>query len=330
MTGRASNMDKLVSLPLCEQCKTEYGGWAGLREELRQLGCGGVEGIWNGGEIPADFPSDLAVGYHLAFQADWLDFFREDKAALVRKFGSLDAARSFYGGWGPAHLMQFYRDDLARAKALGVRYVVFHVTDVSIEETYTYQWEHTHREVIDTAADVVNDLLAGETGTFEFLMENQWWPGFTMTDPDQTAYLLDAVRYPRKGIMLDTGHLLNTNPDLHSEGEGVAYIHSILDAHGDLCRYIRGFHFNRSLSGDYVHAHTGMLPPLPQEYMERFAVGYQHVLRIDQHRPWTNLTVRSLVERVQPAYLTHELSAANRTARYRAVERQMHLLAGAV
>ena len=161
-------------------------------------------GIWNGGEIPADFPSDLAVGYHLAFQADWLDFFREDKAALVRKFGSLD----------------------------------------------------------------------GETGTFEFLMENQWWPGFTMTDPDQTAYLLDAVRYPRKGIMLDTGHLLNTNPDLHSEGEGVAYIHSILDAHGDLCRYIRGFHFNLSLSGDYVHAHTGMLPPLPQEYMGCLVSGF--------------------------------------------------------
>ena len=48
MTGRASNMDKLVRLPLCEQCNTEYGGLAGLQEELRQLGCGGVEGIWNG------------------------------------------------------------------------------------------------------------------------------------------------------------------------------------------------------------------------------------------------------------------------------------------
>lgn len=321
-------MDKLVSLPLCEQCRAAYGGWAGLQEDLRLLGCNGVEGIWNGGEIPPDFPGGLAVGYHLVFHADWLDFFREDRAALIRKFGSLDAARSFYGGWGPAHLIRFYQDDLARAKALGARYVVFHVTDVSIEETYTYQWEHTHREVIDAAAGIINDLLAGETGEFEFLMENQWWPGFTMTDPDQTAYLLDMVRYPRKGIMLDTGHLLNTNPALRSEGEGITYIHRVLDAHGNLCRYIRGFHFNQSLSGSYVHAHTGMLPPLPREYMERFAMGYQHVLRIDQHRPWTNLEVKSLVERIQPLYLTHELSAPNRTARYRAVERQMHTLAG--
>ena len=156
-------MYKLVSLPLYEQCISGCSGWAGLRKELQQLGCDGVEAIWSGTEIPKGFPRGLAVGYHLAFQADWLDFFREDKTALIRKFGSLDAARSFYGGWGPAHLMQFYRDDLARAKALGVRYIVFHVTDVSIEETYTYQWEHTHREVIDTAAGIINDLLAGES-----------------------------------------------------------------------------------------------------------------------------------------------------------------------
>ena len=321
-------MYKLVSLPLYEQCISGCSGWAGLRKELQQLGCDGVEAIWSGTEIPKGFPRGLAVGYHLAFQADWLDFFREDKTALIRKFGSLDAARSFYGGWGPAHLMQFYRDDLARAKALGVHYIVFHVTDVSIEETYTYQWEHTHREVIDTAADIINDLLAGETGTFEFLMENQWWPGFTMTDPEQTAYLLDAVHYPKKGIMLDTGHLLNTNPDLRSEREGVAYIHSVLDAHGDLCRYIRGFHFNQSLSGTYVRAHTGVLPALPQEYIQRFAVGYQHILHIDQHRPWTEPAVGSLVERVQPVYLTHELSAVSWAGRYRAVEGQMHILQG--
>ena len=128
--------------------------------------------------------------------------------------------------------MRFYRDDLARAKALGAHYVVFHVTDVSIEETYTYQWEHTHREVIDTAAEIINGLLAGGSWPFEFLMEKLWWPGFTMTDPEQTAYLLDAVRYPKRGIMLDTGHLMNTNPDLRSEAEGGAYNHSVLGAYG--------------------------------------------------------------------------------------------------
>ena len=62
-------MYKLVSLPLYEQCISGCSGWAGLRKELQQLGCDGVEAIWSGTEIPKGFPRGLAVGYHLAFQA---------------------------------------------------------------------------------------------------------------------------------------------------------------------------------------------------------------------------------------------------------------------
>ena len=316
-------MFQLISLPLDRGTLSEYGSWQELRQEVHSLGCHGIEAVWGGDEIPGDFPKDLVVGYHMTFYPDWLDFYREDKPALLRKFGSLDNAREFYGGWGPDRMLEIYREDLARAKALGASYLVFHVSDVSLEEGYTYRWLHTHKEVLEASAEIVNRLLDGEDGRFDFLMENQWWPGFTMTDPEQTAYLLELVRYPKKGILLDTGHLMNANPGLQTQAEGAAYIHRVLDAHGPLCRYIRGVHLHQSLSGAYVKAHTGRISEdFPSDYLQQFTVSYRHIQQIDQHRPWTDDAVRPLVERIHPAYLTHELSVANRAARRQTVAEQ--------
>lgn len=320
-------MWEMMSLPMSADGLSEYGDPAGLREELHALGLQGVEAVWAMEPIPERFLQGLAVGYHLTFFTDWLDLYREDRGALTEKFGSLDRARDFYGGLGPDYLIQFYREDLERARALGARYTVFHMSDVSIEEGYTYRWRHTREEVIDAAAQVVNALLPAQDAEFDFLMENQWWPGFTMTDPALTERMLDVVKYPRKGIMLDTGHLMNTNPDLVTEQDGVAYIHRMLDAHGGLCQYIRGLHLHQSLSGAYVREHTGAVPAeLPKDCVEQFGFCYGHILQIDRHQPWTIPEAASIVERIQPDYLTHELAAGTAAERRRAISAQRRAL----
>lgn len=173
-------MYQTMSLPLYSGSFEEYHGWGDLRAELAALGCDGMEGIWSGEEFPEDLPADLVIGYHLAFYPDWLDFYRDDRRALKRKFGSLDAAARFYGGPGPETLLEQYRADLRRAAGLNPHYVVFHVSDVSIEEGYTYHWLHTNQEVTDAAVEVINLILGTETWPFEFLVENQWWPGLRL------------------------------------------------------------------------------------------------------------------------------------------------------
>lgn len=317
-----------LNLPLCRSVREEYGSWSALRADCAALGVDGVEGIWGGEDIPADFPADLLVGYHLTFFPDWLDFYRGDKAALCRKYGTLDNARAFYGGSGPETLRKLYRDDLARARKLGAKYVVFHVSDVSNEESYTYRWQHTDREVIDASVELINALLEDMPPELDFLVENQWWPGFTFTDPDETAHLLDGIRYPRKGILLDTGHLMNTNRALSSEKEGVEYIGRMLDRYQDFLPFMRGMHLHQSLSGAYVRTHTGALPvdfPVGDADAQ-FSYSYQHVLQIDRHQPWTNPAVAQLIERVQPEYLTHELFARGCTARMQATACQLQTL----
>ena len=319
-------MIQSINFPLCAVTLEQYDGWDALRRSVDALGIGGIEGIWGGEAFPPGLPAGMVQGYHLTFTPDWLDFYRWDTAALCRKFGSLEKARAFYGG-GPEVLLEQYRADLRRAAALGARYVVFHVSDVSIEEGYTYRWLHSDEAVIDASAELINALLEGTEPAFDFLMENQWWPGFTFTEPEKTARLLDAVTYSRKGILLDTGHLMNSFPDLRTEAEGAARIGEMLDRHGELCRYIRGVHLHQSLSGDYVRTRTGAVPEgLPEDYAARFSFNYAHIQEIDRHRPWTDDAIGAVLERIAPQYLTHELSAPAGPAHLAAVKRQMETL----
>ena len=316
-------MIQSINFPLAEENAAAAGGWNGLREALRSLRLDGVEGIWAGVDIPPSFPPDMLTGYHLTFWPDWLDFYRGDRAALLRKFGSWDTVRQLYGGTEPSCLLDVYHADLARAAALNARYVVFHVSDVSLEEGCTYRWQHTSREVLDAALELIGLLLRDVSPTFDFLVENQWWPGFTFTDPRETEYLLSRLTYPRAGILLDTGHLMNTELSLRSQREGVEYILRRIREHGALSQAIRGVHFHQSVSGAYVRKvlREG-LPELPAEYFAAFRQSYAHIQRIDRHRPWTDPACVRVLEALQPDYLTHELAGTGRS-QLAAVKRQL-------
>ncbi|MEA5040159.1 MAG: sugar phosphate isomerase/epimerase [Clostridiaceae bacterium] len=320
-------MKTLMSFALCDGCLAGYSGVEGLTHACASLGCDGLEVICDdryGGPLPEH---GLVIGYHLCFWPDWLDFWQGNEQALLRKFGSRDAWVSFYGGETREALLRYYRADLARAERLGAHYAVFHVSDASIEEQFLYQWKHTDEEIIDGAADLLNEVLDGREPPFPILLENQWWPGLRLTDPALTARLLARVRCRNKGILLDTGHLLNTNPALRTETEAAAYIHHILDLHGPLAAQIRGVHLHCSLSGAYVQAHTGILPPdLAEDYLTRYGQNYAHVLQIDRHLPWTDPAIAGVLRQISPEFLVHELAGSGRPEKEQAVRIQAETL----
>ena len=226
----------------------------------------------------------------------------------MRKFSSWETVREVYRGMTPEDLLRQFRWDLDLGIRLKAPYMVFHVSDVSMEEGYTYRWLHSNREVLDGAIELINLLLDGVEPTFDFLVENQWWPGFTFTQPEETEYLLSRINYPRVGIMLDTGHLMNTDWKIKSQWDGVRYILKMIEKHGKLAKNIRGLHFHQSISGAYCRKTVGELPEdFPLEFNEAFARNYAHILQIDRHRPWTEETCVMILDRVQPKYLTHEI-----------------------
>lgn len=320
-------MRELISFPACVESLREYSSMAELADSCGRLGCDGLETIWGGEDSWRQLSDGLTVGYHLLFYADWLDFWMGKKAALIRKFGSCAGSRTFYGGDGREALLTQYRADFARAAALHTKYVVFHVSDVSIEECYTYHWEHSDMTVIDAAAELINAVVGTGEPPFTVLVENQWWPGFRFTDPTLTERLLSLISCENKGILLDTGHLMNTNPSLRTQEEGAKYILHRLEQHGSLTKCIRAVHLHQSLSGEYVRSHIGTVPSgLPTEYLARFAESYGHVLKLDQHMPWTDPCVSKVVERIAPEFLVHELSSRCRADRETAIREQRRAL----
>jgi len=320
-------MLETVSFPAYADGLAEYENPEDIICHCRQMGLDGVETIWGDDDTIDTLPDGFSLGHHLTFFPDWLDFWRGDEKALLRKFGSREAYTAIYGGTDADTLLNLYRKDLAKAERLGAKYVVFHVSDVSVEECYTYEWEHSHREVLEASIEVINILFGERNYPFALLVENQWWPGFTFTSPEDTDYLLRGIRHENKGIMLDIGHLMNTNTAIESQADGVSYIHQMLDEHGELCRHIRGLHLHQSVSGAYVRANTGKFPgKLSEDYLARFGEIYGHVLQIDRHQPWTDPAIAEAVARISPEFLTHELSCNNRVARETVVAAQRETL----
>ena len=320
-------MIQSLNFPLSQYCIRPYGSWEALGKKVKALGLDGLEVIADPDDLAADVPLNLVAGYHLTFYPDWVDFWRQDEKALLGKFHSWEEVEKIYRGRRPEDLMAQFREDLALAQRLKAPYLVFHVSDVSLEEGYTYRWLHSDREVLDAAIDFANQLLKGVEPTFDFLVENQWWPGFTFTEPEKTEYLLKNIDYPRVGIMLDTGHLMSTNQRIRSQKQGIAYILEMIEKHGSLAERIQGLHFHQSLSGAYCRKNVGEVPPdFPEEYFAAFAVSYGHIQQIDRHRPWTEPRCAAIIHRAAPKYLTHELSSGYPGGQLGAVKRQLTTL----
>ena len=320
-------MIQSVNFPLSQYCIRPYGSWEALGKQVKALGLDGLEVIADPDDLAADVPLSLVAGYHLTFYPDWVDFWRQDEKALLRKFHSWEEVEKVYRGRRPEELMAQFREDLALAKRLKAPYLVFHVSDVSLEEGYTYRWLHTDREVLDAAIDFANELLKDVEPSFDFLVENQWWPGFTFTEPEKTEYLLSHIDYPRVGIMLDTGHLMSTDWRIANQKQGIAYILEMIEKHGSLAERIEGLHFHQSLCGAYCRKHVGKMPPnFPEEYFAAFAVSYGHIQQIDRHRPWTEPLCAAIIDQAAPKYLTHELSSGYPGGQLGALKRQLSTL----
>lgn len=275
-------------------------------------GFDGVELMYFGEDTEKIIPKERVIGLHMQFFPFWIDFWNGNEAALNKEFDCRETWEHYYGGADRQALLKKFRTDLDIAHAYGAEYVVFHVSEASIEESFTWKYRHTDEEVIDAAAELLNELFREEDGTLMLLMENLWQPGLTFTDPQMTKWLLEKVHYPNKGIMLDTGHLLHTNTKLRTQEEGLSYIHQMLDAHGNLCAYIRGIHLNQSLTGEYCEAMQKNPPAFGKTYEERYGQMFLHAFSTDQHKPFICEGVKELVECIAPEYLTFEFITEDR------------------
>lgn len=298
-----------------------------LREYYTKNGCQGIELILCGEEFQGKIQKGMIIGLHLVFYPEWICLWNNDFAYMDREFGGREQWQRFYCLKNRDELLDYYRHELEVAKSLGAQYVVYHMGDNALDEYFTLQARYTQQQQLDASCEFLNALFSREDEGLDLLLENMWLGCMNLTNPENTAYALSHIHYPSTGLMLDTGHLMCTNPRLKSQEEGCEYIHQILDRHGAMAQKIRGVHLHASLSGEYQSCLPLPPPSHTLDYLNRFAAANAHLRKIDLHQPFTAQSLPELIQRISPSYLCHELRHGSSIAEWEAaLQSQVRLM----
>ena len=246
------------------------------------------------------FPKERIQGAHLIFWNDWLDFWREKTPQLLTRFENIQAIKNYYGATKPAEWVDIFKKNISLSCSTGANYLVFHVSQARSEETFHRNFYYSDGDVIDATIELVNQFVSEIPPDTFLLFENLWWPGLTLQDVTLAEKLLTHINHSKTGFMVDTGHLMNCNPHLRTEDEGIDFVLETLDQLGSLKEKIYGLHLHQSLSGAYQQTSTN------QVKNPSFAEIFSHVSQIDQHRPFTSPRVTEIIEKIKPQFLVHE------------------------
>jgi sugar phosphate isomerase/epimerase len=306
--------------------------WQNARRLAAEEGFDGYE-LYPVGEYDwASIPEGLVTGMHLRFFPVLRPLWFGDRRRLLEIFGDEQTAKMIYGGLDRETLVSIYRRQFALAQQLGCAYTVFHLAQSEYDYIYNWRFPWSWRETIDMCAELLAAVLPDSPFTGDLLLENLWWPGsFRALDAEEIHYALERIDYPRAGVVLDTGHLMNTNQDIASEAEGIAFLVDTVRSLGDARRHIRGVHLTRSLSAEYVRrtrAEAESSLAVEEPFQERFLRAIRHVTQIDQHDPFDNPAIVSLFDVIEPSYVTYEFTYASREAWLDKIRRQRCAMAG--
>ena len=163
----------------------------------------GVELMCYGEDEKKIIAKDNVVGLHMHFFPFWLDFWKGNEERLIKEFDSRENWERYYGGAEKESIIRYYKKDLEDVRRYGAEYVVFHVSEAGIEESFTWNYHYTDEEVVDATAELLNELFKEEDGSIALLLENLWQPGLKFTRPEITTRLLEKIQYENKGIMLE-------------------------------------------------------------------------------------------------------------------------------
>ena len=323
-------MKQSLAFPLSDYCLKADEHWDRLGDTLLTQGLDGFEIL---GDVPKTWepiPQSLLLGYQMQTFYDWLDCYLGYKEECILDFRVKREVAGYFGKGKPEDIICAYRKDLAYGRALKAPYIVFDVSNADEQEIYTFRWSHSDYWVIDAAVEILNELLKGVDPAFTLLLGNDRWPGFTFLEPKKTEYLLSKIQYPKVGIMLDTGRLLSTRWGTKNQSEGIRYIHSLLDKHGELSRSIHGLHFNYVPTSEWIREPRKQPQKSSQEYHPPYWTPelalYLKIHRLDRHSCWSNPECVSLIDRLEPQYLVHVFYHDGRLTRLGALTRQLQAI----
>lgn len=288
-----------MNISTCSEDTLRYRDRADLQSFFRGNGLNGLEVLEVSTDETGVIHPDDVLGVHLRYWSGWVDFWNSNEQRLMEEYQTRENWEQVYGGNKPQALIEAYRQNIRFANTMKPDYLVFHVSECTMAESmYRRDYFYSDEEVCDAAIELLNRVVDEIEGEPWLLLENLWYPGLTMERPEIVQRLLNGVQYGKIGVMLDTGHLMHTNPELQTPDEAVDYIHSILDRYEDLS-FIRGVHLHQSLTGSIAKALMKEWKRIDGTYLQQMWEIMTHILQIDTHRPFCSHRIGELFSRLK-------------------------------
>lgn len=251
---------------------------------------------------------ELTIGVHLEYWSYWIDFWWNNQQRLDYIFESNEEKKHYYKAQNIYEWIEYIKKNITLALNLKPQYLVWHVSEANVQEIFTYNFYYNDRPVLLATSEVFNEVAKIIPDNVLILFENLWWPGLRLNSMENVVYFFEKLKHNNVGIMLDTGHLMNTNINLTSELEASIFIKDIVNNLGSFASLIKGVHLNCSLSGQYQKKFIEQQFKFCEFDKHRL---WEHIIKIDKHEIFQTKAPSFLIDYIQPQYVVHELAYDN-------------------
>ena len=275
-----------------------------LATYTNSLNLDGIEQLIYSNDIDLKY-KDLTIGTHLRYWPYWLDFWWKNTSRLEKIFPQDKNQQKLYKIYQAKDKytwLEVIKDNIRHALALEPQYLVWHVSEANNEEIFTYDFHYTNKNVLSATSEVFNEVVSVIPENTLVLFENLWWPGLTLRNREEVGYFFDKLQHKNVGIMLDTGHLMNTNINLTTQHEALRFLDKTINNLGAEKKLIKGMHLNCSLSGKYQQSFKH---EQPFNLVDKMI--WQHITQIDKHNIFTTHEIKDFITEINPEFVVHEL-----------------------
>ncbi|PKQ61886.1 hypothetical protein BZG02_14370 [Labilibaculum filiforme] len=309
--------------------------WRGLQEYIIDKKLDGVELLIGYDSPSEEIPKEIIKSVHLPFWVTWLDVWRKGGAAANYYFPNVPAEQLQFccGGENAGEMIATQKKLWEYASKLNPAHAVVHAAHVELEHAFTRDFTYKSTEVLASLAEMLNQT-AQEFGNGEppvpLAIENLWWPGLDFLFPAQADDFASRLEFSNWNLLLDTGHLMNTNIALRCEDEAIDFVlERVSRLSKDIQEKIKSLHLNLSLSGEYQT--NQVMKGLPEGWAglkdtDKYSTTRNHVLKIDQHLPFTSKRVKEIIYEIQPEIVIHEFITENMSEYSEKLDIQMNAL----
>lgn len=245
---------------------------------------------------------ELTIGVHLEYWSYWIDFWWNNQQRLDYIFESNEEKKHYYKAQNIYEWIEYIKKNITLALNLKPQYLVWHVSEANVQEIFTYNFYYNDRQVLLATSEVFNEVAKIIPDNVLILFENLWWPGLRLNSMENVVYFFEKLKHNNVGIMLDTGHLMNTNINLTTQHEALRFLDKTINNLGAEKKLIKGMHLNCSLSGKYQQSFKH---EQPFNLVDKMV--WQHITQIDKHNIFTTHEIKDFITEINPEFVVHEL-----------------------